>query len=120
MRMKRLFVFATIILLAFNFIGCRKDVSETHHDFVGEWIATSGLDGSYLYIMDDGYSEYISIIDNVGHKEEHIKRGKAIVKNDYLKIGRFKKFKITQYPHQDSFGQWSMILDKEVFIKDKF
>lgn len=106
-----------LIFICFLFFSCRKDVSETHHDFVGKWVAPSGYNNVYyLYIMDDGYSEYI----HLGDHEEHKTRGKAIVKNDYLKIGRFKRFKIIQYPQQDSFGQWSMVLGERTFFKDKW
>ncbi len=107
--MKRLFVFAVIILLAFNFNGCLKDVSETHHDFVGYWHGFN----TYLYIMDDGYSSYFYY----DGKHDHRAKGKAIVKKDYLHIGRLKKLKINQYPARDSFGQWTMILNNLDYYK---
>jgi len=91
---KKYFLFVLLISL----FACKKQVDKERPEFIGTWFGHT-TDNYYKLEIDENsnvkYTEY-SLLGG-GTSTHH---GVARANNNALKIGRFRGFKINEYPHE--------------------
>jgi hypothetical protein len=109
---KLLFIFISLFL----FFACKKQVEKERPEFIGIWYADiPNTDGYFVRLTIDSNSnaDYFIYWDHDNHYY-----GTARASDNHLKIGRFKFFKIVEYPHKiDTTIEKVLVYDDNTYVK---
>jgi len=112
------FKIIAIYIIIYCLISCKKEVGEERPEFFGTWFGHTS-DTYYQIEIDENsnatYKEY-SLLG--GGTNTHY--GKARANNKVFKVGRFRSFKIYEYPHEiDTSNSQIYVPDPDMFSMNK-